>query len=1264
MAALDVEALLDATAKNADDKRLKHGDDEDHPRSDRNTTTVSDASVVSTARPEADETRQQAATKKAPRKAMLGVTEVGAEAEVATMTAVTHVDTEEWMVTTIAAAADRVLGHAHQVTAAEGSTVSAEIGRIDMRPTSVIEAGMAMAAMLEGMQLAARLRTRELKEFFEKVAPVTEAQIVKDRISGRSKGVGYVEFKDEESVAQALQLTGQKLLGIPIIVQVTEAEKNRQVRNPEGTSGHPNSIPFHRLYVGNIHFNVTEQDLQAVFEPFGELEFVQLQKDEHGRSRGYGFVQFRDATQARDALDKMNGFDLAGRPIRVGLGNDKFTPESTANLLQRFSGQNQAFPGSAFSGAGGRSQQSSAFDRAGGRDNDKAGGASALDDTDVAGVNFNNYSRDALMRKLARTDETSNATEERQVLKPKTEVKPLPVNVNKASRCVVLHNMFDPEEEEGEDWVKELEDDVRQEAESKYGHVVHISVDPNSKGDIYLKFDKVQGGENAIMGLNGRYFGGRMIDASPVSIFLECREAQAALANAQQIIRRMPGVAVHQADELCDILMRAGQTFNIAVKSSVEDWAEQTLQANELKKTISNWGQDNSHRDEQREEELRTALRTTLDQKYRLQTFQERFENIQYEIEYIVKDFEKLRGLSEDDGAFNGGMRMLFEKLDGQMRNREKLFSLMDSPVSPSLNSDYGLLEEIGENWQAKERARMGNGSRSDAFSQRSGAPSPEDRDPSSSNQGSNNMQMVIAGPRHPQPHATNYPGSTGPANRLKTPAQQAQIGPRPQAASAPKGTLVPSAFKTPAPSSKRLPARINTLKANIGSPGGGKMVVPSPLESPFEGPDGRPMMPPQRLTPSFRFPGTPNYMPQAVPPTAGFYGRGSGRNMGGRQNRGTPQAQQQQQQLMAQRPTTAFRPQAAEFRPTTLRTMGQNMGGHQNAAMMPRLAPPPLPQQQQQPTFSGSFRNRNQQQAGGVGRGIGRGGGFQASTVAGSSSRAHVGREGLDTTFLTEVEKAIDEFYQLTRGWVADYAGTPDARQALTVKESAVWPAIVAAYPPLTPLEANAYIDIHIRDPLYRPCLISRLIVDFFIGRVWTALAWMGLDEATDRALTQLRGDFERLGPQPAFQRQLLLERQSDVAGRIIAAPSYAAFRDTRIADIQAEVASLIDPLVNRFARRDRCFAELKVLAEQGWEVARLISLGRTHFDFRFPHTGDRFSASAMRPVFPDKPGQQLQAEHWRVSLVVSPSITCIRDNGGRISVHDLFMADVVCMQ
>ncbi|KAF2860208.1 splicing factor, CC1-like protein [Piedraia hortae CBS 480.64] len=366
-------------------------------------------------------------------------------------------------------------------------------------------------------QLAARLRTSDLQKFFETVGPVVEAQIVKDRVSGRSKGVGYVEFKDEESVPRAIAMTGQKLLGIPIIAQLTEAEKNRLARANEGATTQSNGVPFHRLYVGNIHFSITEEDLKNVFEPFGELEFVQLQKEDQGRSRGYGFVQFKDPGEAKDALEKMNGFELAGRPIRVGLGNDKFTAESTHSLLQRFSSQaQQAQQGSSFSGMGGRGAHAGGltnFDRATGRDTEKSGGASALDDTDVAGVNFSNFSRDSLMRKLARVEEPSQKT-----AIPTNNQKRVAVPEQQApSRCVLLKNMYSPEEAAGPSWQKELEDDVRLECEEKYGPVVHIGLAlDNTDGEIYVKFDTVQGGQNAIRGLNGRWFDGRTITAQYV----------------------------------------------------------------------------------------------------------------------------------------------------------------------------------------------------------------------------------------------------------------------------------------------------------------------------------------------------------------------------------------------------------------------------------------------------------------------------------------------------------------------------------------------------------------------------------------------------------------------------------------------------------------------------------------------------------------------------------------------------------------------------
>lgn len=166
------------------------------------------------------------------------------------------------------------------------------------------------------------------------------------------------------------------------------------------------------------------------------LDLVDHHADFHSR--------FIDPAQAKKALESMNGFELAGRPIRVGLGNDKFTPESTQNLMRGFG--NQGGPGASFSGMGGRGAQAGGtgnFDRPAARDVDKAGGAGALDDSDVGGVNFNNFNRDALMRKLARVDEPE------QKIAPKTQTRaaqPAPVYAQAASRCIVAKNLYQEKE--------------------------------------------------------------------------------------------------------------------------------------------------------------------------------------------------------------------------------------------------------------------------------------------------------------------------------------------------------------------------------------------------------------------------------------------------------------------------------------------------------------------------------------------------------------------------------------------------------------------------------------------------------------------------------------------------------------------------------------------------------------------------------------------------------------------------------------------------
>lgn len=362
-------------------------------------------------------------------------------------------------------------------------------------------------------QLAQRLRTKELIRFFEKAGPVRDAQIVKDKISGRSKGVGYVEFKSQESVVAALQLTGQKLLGIPVIAQLTEAEKNRQAREEAIAQGklpgRVGDVPFHRLYVGNIHFNVGEEDLQAVFEPFGDLEFVSLQKDpESGRSRGYGFVQFKETAHAREALEKMNGFDLAGRPIRVGLGNDKFVPEGAQNIQGRFSSKDFERDDGPPQRRERRDYDDRDLDGQGGGRRRGDRGVRELDDSEQGGVSFQNISRTDLMRKLARAEDNIPAEAVADLRQP-----PPPPQV---SRGVLLKNMFNPAEETEPNWQKELGDDVTAECNEKYGEVVHCHVEENSLGEIYVKFKSIDGGKAAIEGLNGRWFGGRTIGAEPL----------------------------------------------------------------------------------------------------------------------------------------------------------------------------------------------------------------------------------------------------------------------------------------------------------------------------------------------------------------------------------------------------------------------------------------------------------------------------------------------------------------------------------------------------------------------------------------------------------------------------------------------------------------------------------------------------------------------------------------------------------------------------
>ncbi len=73
-----------------------------------------------------------------------------------------------------------------------------------------------------------------------------------------------------------------------------------------------------KIYVGNCSFDVTEEQLRELFVAYGEVDKVNVITDrDTGRARGFAFVEMSDASEAKAAIQGVNGTDLGGRTLNV-----------------------------------------------------------------------------------------------------------------------------------------------------------------------------------------------------------------------------------------------------------------------------------------------------------------------------------------------------------------------------------------------------------------------------------------------------------------------------------------------------------------------------------------------------------------------------------------------------------------------------------------------------------------------------------------------------------------------------------------------------------------------------------------------------------------------------------------------------------------------------------------------------------------------------------------------------------------------------------
>jgi cold-inducible RNA-binding protein len=73
-----------------------------------------------------------------------------------------------------------------------------------------------------------------------------------------------------------------------------------------------------KIYVGNLSYEVTEEDLRLAFEKFGQVESATIIKDKYsGQSKGFGFVEMPSKAEGQSAIDGLNGKELKGRTLNV-----------------------------------------------------------------------------------------------------------------------------------------------------------------------------------------------------------------------------------------------------------------------------------------------------------------------------------------------------------------------------------------------------------------------------------------------------------------------------------------------------------------------------------------------------------------------------------------------------------------------------------------------------------------------------------------------------------------------------------------------------------------------------------------------------------------------------------------------------------------------------------------------------------------------------------------------------------------------------------
>jgi len=197
----------------------------------------------------------------------------------------------------------------------QGTQVNKEEEKVNLESKSPTKQAPKFEAFVKSLPFSSTVE--EIEALFKECGTVENVNLLHGR-GGRSKGVAFVRFSNNESLQKAIAKNGVEFGGRTIVIEAAAPREEREERplrefrehrRPEG--GKSNSV-----FVGNLSYTTNEESLRKVFAGVGEVTAVRIAKDFDGRPRGFAHVDFVSDESAKEAVKK-TGTEIDGRTIRV-----------------------------------------------------------------------------------------------------------------------------------------------------------------------------------------------------------------------------------------------------------------------------------------------------------------------------------------------------------------------------------------------------------------------------------------------------------------------------------------------------------------------------------------------------------------------------------------------------------------------------------------------------------------------------------------------------------------------------------------------------------------------------------------------------------------------------------------------------------------------------------------------------------------------------------------------------------------------------------